>query len=274
MPAKHPILSNKLKSESNSTENEPKTAHRSRQNAPKTAYSRDITTGSAPETPPNDAEDARNSRPLPQAGQGARRACPELAEGAGEGSVLNAPSNASSDAPAVVGASHETPSPKPALEQSEGSKRGPKTPRGKRAISRNAIKHAILSEHPVVIVGFETIEEWEEFEAEIVESWAPVGRYERELATDVAFGLWRLRRCRIHESASLSQQVEQEMKDLFEEANPDYDDDDDDEDGEGDSEDDEGAGDESVGAHGDAPARELVPVDPLALRAGQQLNII
>src|SRR6202165_1726495 len=86
MPGKHPILPNKLKTESSSTENDPKTARRSHQNAPETAQSRDITTGSAPETPPNDPQDARNSGPLPQAGGGGRRA----GEGSHENDTMDA----------------------------------------------------------------------------------------------------------------------------------------------------------------------------------------
>ena len=111
---------------------------------------------------------------------------------------------------AAVGAHGDAPSPAPKPKK----KPGPKTPHGKRAVSRNAIKHAILSPHPVVIVGLETIEEWEQFESEIVESWHPEGRYERELTGDIAFGLSRLRRCRIHESAKLSQQVGEVEREL------------------------------------------------------------
>ncbi len=142
-----------------------------------------------------------------------------------------APQNAPSDAP--VGASGARPategssvSPLPEGEGLgvRGAKRGPKTPRGKRAISRNAVKHAILSPHPVAIAGVETIDDWEKFEAEIIESWVPEGRYERELARDIAFCLWRLRRCRVNESAVLAQQVEEEMRELLE---PQYEDDED-----------------------------------------------
>ncbi len=134
-------------------------------------------------------------------------------------------------------------------------KRGPNTERGKRAVSRNAVKHGILSPHPVVIAGLETIEAWEEFEGEIVEYWQPVGRYERELVADIAFGLWRFRRCRIHESAQISRQVE-EVEGELQQADA-YDDEDDEDDD-----------------HEAVEERELPPVDPVRLRANQHLKII
>jgi len=93
-------------------------------------------------------------------------------------------------------------------------KRGPKTNAGKKAVSRNALKHAIFSPHPVIIEGLETIEDWEKFESEIVESWATEGRYEQELAERIAFLLWRLRRCRHHETAVLNHQVQRTGEDL------------------------------------------------------------
>lgn len=142
----------------------------------------------------------------------------------------------------------------------QGETGGPKTPEGKEAVSKNAIKHGIFSPNPVVIAGLETIEDWEEFEAEVIESWAPEGRYERELATDIAFGLWRLRRCRIHESAQISQQVE-EVEAGLQQADADE------EEYEEDEEDDTLDGVESP---------EVVPaeIEPVRLRAHQHLSVI
>ena len=91
---------------------------------------------------------------------------------------------------------------------------GPKTKRGKAASSRNAIKHGIMSPHPVIIEGLETVADWKQFESEIVESWATEGRYEQELAERIAFLLWRLRRSRHHETAVLNHQVWREEEHL------------------------------------------------------------
>jgi len=169
---------------------------------------------------------------------------------------------------------HPTPStPRQSLPSSEAkgdapkARRGPKTERGKRAVSRNAIKHAIFSPNPVVIAGLETIEEWEEFQAEIAESWGPAGRYERELAYDVAFGFRRLHRCRIYEAALLSSQVQEIERALIEEANDDDDDDDDDEF----DDDDSGQPDED---QDEGPSRPLRPVDPARLRAHKLREVI
>jgi len=159
-----------------------------------------------------------------------------------------------SDSPSRVG---------PALSLPKG--RGPRTSRGKRAISRNAIKHAIFSSNPVVIAGLETIEEWEQFESEVAESWSPVGRYERELAYDIAYGLRRLQRCRFYEAALLSGQAEKVEEKLIEDANDEGDD--------GDGDDD----DEDVDAREDESQRPSYPVrrvDPARLRAHQLLAVI
>jgi len=96
-----------------------------------------------------------------------------------------------------------------------GSNGGPKSKAGKAAVGRNAIKHGIMSPHPVIIEGMETEEDWDLFLREIVESQAPEGRFEEELAERIAFLLWRLRRCRHHETAVLNYQVLHTAEDLY-----------------------------------------------------------
>jgi hypothetical protein len=86
---------------------------------------------------------------------------------------------------------------------------GPKTAQGKARSSRNAVKHGIRSPHPFIIEGLESPEEWEELKLGIIESWQPVGMQELELAINVAWDHWKLRRCRLHENAVLSKQVEE-----------------------------------------------------------------
>jgi hypothetical protein len=147
---------------------------------------------------------------------------------------------------------------------------GPKTAEGKRAVSRNAIKHAIFSPHPVVIAGLETIDDWEDFQAHVAESWDPQGEYERQLAYDIAFGLWRLRRCRVHEAAQLTRQVYEAEENLITEANED------DEDEEDASADDDEHGEDAARTNERPAARRSPPVriDPLQLRAHQLLNVV
>ena len=94
---------------------------------------------------------------------------------------------------------------------------GPKTAEGKARSSRNAVKHGIRSPHPFIIEGLESPEEWEEFKLGIIESWQPVGTQELELAINVAWDHWKLRRCRLHENAVLSKQVEETESELQQE---------------------------------------------------------
>jgi hypothetical protein len=106
---------------------------------------------------------------------------------------------------------------------------GPKTAEGKARSSRNAVKHGVRSPHPFIIEGVESPEEWEEFKLGIIESWQPVGMQELELAINVAFGHWRLRRCRLNENALLSKQVyetEYELQQADADDDEDYDEDD------------------------------------------------
>jgi len=181
---------------------------------------------------------------------------------AAENGPQNAPPSPKTTPPSGTnGPPNPTPGAPDAGPISPKARTGPKTPRGKRAVSRNAIKHAIFSPNPVVIAGLETIDEWEDFQAQIAESWTPVGRYERELAYDIAFGLRRLQRCRIQEAAQLTRQVEEIEDELIAEAN---DDDDDDEGGDSDRDDD----------RNERPSRPLRPVEPDRLRAHQLLNLI
>lgn len=72
-------------------------------------------------------------------------------------------------------------------------KRGPSTEEGKTAASRNAVKHGLRSDAPV-IPEFESFEEWEAFRDGIIANYEPEGRLETELAGRVASLLWRLKR--------------------------------------------------------------------------------
>ena len=76
---------------------------------------------------------------------------------------------------------------------------GPRTPAGKENSSHNAIRHGALSAEPVL--PGERVEEWERHQAGILDSLAPVGAMETELANRVAQCLWRLRRLTAYETA-------------------------------------------------------------------------
>ena len=70
---------------------------------------------------------------------------------------------------------------------------GPKSAEGKAIVSRNAIRHGLLSWKPV-IPGFENVEDWESHHERTLESLAPVGYAETMLAERAALLLWRLDR--------------------------------------------------------------------------------
>jgi hypothetical protein len=87
----------------------------------------------------------------------------------------------------------------------EVAKRGPKTPAGKLAVSRNATKHGILSLRPVV-AAFESEAAWKCHREGIVESLAPEGGMEQALAERVALCAWRLNRVTAYETESLAEE--------------------------------------------------------------------
>lgn len=86
-------------------------------------------------------------------------------------------------------------------------RRGPKTPAGKLAVSRNASKHGILSPRPVV-AAFESEGAWKAHREAIIESLAPVGGMEEALAERVALNLWRLNRVSVYETESIAAEQE------------------------------------------------------------------
>jgi hypothetical protein len=76
---------------------------------------------------------------------------------------------------------------------------GPRTAGGKARSSRNALRHGLRSELPVL--PGEDSTDWEEHRAGILRSLAPAGPLETELAGRVALSLWRLRRVAAYETA-------------------------------------------------------------------------
>ncbi len=76
---------------------------------------------------------------------------------------------------------------------------GPRTPRGKKAITTNATKHGLTSTAPVV-TSAETIEQWTQFSTAFIADLAPVGPVELSLAERASNLMWRIRRIERYES--------------------------------------------------------------------------
>ena len=68
---------------------------------------------------------------------------------------------------------------------------GPKTPAGKAAASRNAVKHGIFTAVPI-LSGIESRDDWEKHRDGVVRSIAPVGYLEELLTMRLAILSWRL----------------------------------------------------------------------------------
>jgi hypothetical protein len=83
---------------------------------------------------------------------------------------------------------------------------GPKTPAGKAVASRNAVKHGLTSDAPVI--PGESLEEWQRFLAGIVASWEPVGQLEIEHAATIASLMWRRRRVARFEVAAITENIQ------------------------------------------------------------------
>src|SRR5262249_36322780 len=74
---------------------------------------------------------------------------------------------------------------------------GPRTPSGKSRSARDGVRHGLRSELPVL--PGEKLRAWEEHQAGILRSLAPLGALEEALANRVALLLWRLRRVTLFE---------------------------------------------------------------------------
>lgn len=102
---------------------------------------------------------------------------------------------------------------------------GPKSEAGKEVVSRNAIRHGLLSRH--LIIDGESQEEFSELLRLLAEDFRPIGLVEHALVDRVGIALWRQRRLVRAESAevSLNQQRfgDEQKKDVGRHLNLDYD---------------------------------------------------
>src|SRR5207244_5645630 len=89
---------------------------------------------------------------------------------------------------------------------------GPKTQQGKVASSRNAVKHGLTSDAPVI--PGESLAEWQRFLAGIIAGYEPVGRLEPEHATTIASLMWRRRRVTRFEVPVIAASMERTEEDL------------------------------------------------------------
>jgi len=83
---------------------------------------------------------------------------------------------------------------------------GPRTVEGKVIVSRNATKHGIFAAVPVI--PGECPATWESHRAGVVDSLAPVGLLEVNLAERAALLLWRLQRLARYEAESIAASIE------------------------------------------------------------------
>jgi len=83
---------------------------------------------------------------------------------------------------------------------------GPKTTRGKVASSRNAVRHGLRSDQP--IIPGESLNEWKAHLEGIIESIQPVGYLEEFLAGLFATLLWRARRVVLFEVGAITLGIE------------------------------------------------------------------
>src|SRR5262245_133704 len=88
---------------------------------------------------------------------------------------------------------------------------GPRTVEGKERSSQNALRHGLRSELPVL--PGERAEDWEAHCTGIVQSLAPAGALETELAGRVALCLWRLRRVAAYETGVTAVGLEEAAED-------------------------------------------------------------
>ena len=91
---------------------------------------------------------------------------------------------------------------------------GPVSAAGRATSAQNSTTHGVMAKTPVIERLGESATEWEAFEIGVIESLAPVGELETELARRVALCLWRLRRCARAETAALTEQTHRPTIDI------------------------------------------------------------
>jgi hypothetical protein len=91
---------------------------------------------------------------------------------------------------------------------------GPKTPAGKARVSRNAVKHGILAETPV-LMRVESQEKWEALKRDVFEFFDLQGPMLESLGTRAAGLIWRLDRASRFETEATAQYIEEVPEDWY-----------------------------------------------------------
>src|SRR5687768_18439600 len=91
---------------------------------------------------------------------------------------------------------------------------GPKTARGKTAVSQNALAHGIMSTRPVV-PGIESADEWEAHRRGFFENYRPVGHPEETCVNRIAQLHWRLNRITRFETEEIALAQEAAEEEAF-----------------------------------------------------------
>jgi len=93
---------------------------------------------------------------------------------------------------------------------------GPKTVAGKKRVSKNATKHGFYSKHLLVQHqdGEENQGEYDDFEAEVVKHFQPVGWLEKNWVDKIVVWSWRLRRVIRSESGQIARSLAEHSYDV------------------------------------------------------------
>jgi hypothetical protein len=96
---------------------------------------------------------------------------------------------------------------------------GPRTPKGKAIVARNAVTHGLTGAAPV-IAGIEREEDWQDFRDGVISYLAPQGCLEQALAERVALSFWRLQRVARYETGVINigqEEIDGKLKGIREE---------------------------------------------------------
>jgi hypothetical protein len=101
----------------------------------------------------------------------------------------------------------------PSKEKAESSRRngakskGPKTARGKKKSSANALRHGLTSKSLFVLAN-EKPEIWQGLLDDVVARYRPEGTVQHELCLEIAWAVWRMRRSRTVETGLLDSEMD------------------------------------------------------------------
>jgi hypothetical protein len=91
---------------------------------------------------------------------------------------------------------------------------GPKTAAGKAIVARNAVKHGVLAQTPV-IAGIEREEDWQRLRQGVLEFFELEGPFFEALGDQVAAAVWRLYRVIRFETEAIRQYIEDVPADWY-----------------------------------------------------------